>query len=102
MKKLIWNGQTLTPRFLHYADSDRTAIQLVTEDGQPYATATVNMPEVPLEEGEVILKSYSENAGLREAMVDAGWVRDTGWRVQAGWAEVSVVVLLIAPGEQYD
>ena len=38
----------------------RLALELIdAEDGCPVMTATVNLPEVKLEENEVIIKNYS-------------------------------------------
>ena len=77
-----------------YADRlRRVALRLVeAETGEPYCTATVNMPEVPLAEGEVLIKNYSENEGVLAALVAAGVVEDTGRRVDAGYAGAGVAV----------
>ena len=52
----------------------RLAVQL-TSDNEPYATLSVNIPEVELAVGEFIAKTYSENEGLLEALVAAGKVQ---------------------------
>jgi len=55
----------------------RVALQLVTyENGypEPVARATINLPECDLAENEVIIKDYSENHGMLDALVDAGIV----------------------------
>lgn len=56
--------------------NNRLGIQLFSyaEDNQfiePWATATVNLPDQPLNPGEVFIKDYSENAGLLELLVRA-------------------------------
>lgn len=74
--------------------NDRPALQLIdAEDGSPIATATVNLPDVPLGRNQVAIKNYSENAGMLEALVDAGVVKPTGQTVPSGYAEVSVYEL---------
>lgn len=52
----------------------RVCLQAYTLDGEPYLTATVNVPDVDLEDGQVVIKDYSENAGVLKALVDAGIV----------------------------
>lgn len=45
--------------------------------GEQIARATVNIPEAHLEPNEVIIKSYSENAGMLEALQEAKIVSKT-------------------------
>lgn len=54
-------------------ENGRTAIQL-TEDGSPFAVATINDPSVDLRDGHVLIKNYSENSGMVQALHDAGVV----------------------------
>ena len=74
-----------------------TAIYLVdTADGEPVATATVNVEGVSekLPASEVLIKDYSENEGMMDALIAAGLVRDTGRRVPTGYVTVPVARLL--------
>lgn len=67
----------------------RTALQLVdAEDGAPVATATVNLVDQPLAEGEVFVKDYAENAGMLDALTKAGIVEPTGERVRSGFVDI--------------
>lgn len=51
----------------------RIAIQLVDAGNhEPFATATVNLPELPLEEKQVAIKNYAENEGIEEPLLEAG------------------------------
>jgi hypothetical protein len=45
-------------------DNGRTAIQLQSENGHPFAMLTVNLTQAHCGENEVYIKSYAENAGL--------------------------------------
>lgn len=91
-----FNGYVLYLILGKYAEGGRTSIHLVDADsGEPYCTATVNVPEEPLGPGEVIIKSYSENEGLLERMVEGGVVEPTGRIVQLGHAEAHVCRLLL-------
>ena len=49
-----------------------TAISLVSAtDGCPVAVATVNVEDYPLQDGQILVKDYSENAGMVSALVNA-------------------------------
>lgn len=73
----------------------RTALRLIdVEDGSPVAVATVNLPDVELEADEVLIKTYSENAGMLETLIDAGVIEDTGKNVQSGYVVLPVCKLL--------
>ena len=68
-----------------YSDG-RPAIALFDcEDGSPVACATVNVPEIPLAIDEIIVKDYSENAGMLDALVAAGIVTTTDKTVPLGF-----------------
>lgn len=52
----------------------QTAIQLITQEGEPYTTATSAAPAVNLEPDEVLIKDFSENEGVLAALNKAGIV----------------------------
>ena len=68
----------VTVRTDRYAYGGNLAVQLDCQDGEPYATLSVNTPGVPLAADEFVFKTYSENEGLLEAMHLAGVVVLTG------------------------
>lgn len=69
------------------------ALQAYSEDG-PWAMCTVCMPEYDLAENEVIIKDYSENEGILEALVEAGIVSEPVRTVIVGFAIGYVCLLL--------
>ncbi len=73
MNTVQFFDETFTIKFLTYTNG-RKAIQLVDEMGCPMCVATVNMPEVPVAEGNVLIKNWSENKGMLEALITAGIV----------------------------
>lgn len=82
-----------------YLVGDRICLQLVdANNGELIATATVNLPETPLEDGEVFIKDYSENEGMLDALVEAGVVEDTGRRVLSGFVSIPVCRILEVEG----
>jgi hypothetical protein len=93
--KLNAHGTTydVTVKLSKY-NNDRIAIQLIdVSDGMPYATATVNMPNVLLEDNEVLVKDYSENGGMLEFLMTNNIVTPTMQGVHAGhvWFPVATV-----------
>ena len=75
----------------------RLAIQLYDGNGEPFATATVNVPAMPLAQNQVLIKDYDENEGLLAALEGAGIVRTTGVRCRLGFVQADVCQLLIPP-----
>lgn len=65
------------------------------EDGSPVCVATVNLPEINVQEGHTLIKNYSENNGVLEALVKAGIVEDTGRVFPAGHVEANLVKIII-------
>ena len=75
-KQIVFKDWTCEARYRFYYNS-RVAIQLYgAENGEPIATATVNLPELPLKEGQCFIKNYSENEGMVNALVAAGLVEE--------------------------
>lgn len=75
-------------------DNGRPALQLIdAEDGSPIATATVNLPDVPLGRNQVAIKDWSENEGMLKALTEAGIVKPTGQTVPSGYVEVPICEL---------
>lgn len=50
----------------------RQAIRAVNSEGEHLATLTVNIPELPLKEGEMFIKDWGENEGALLTLVNAG------------------------------
>lgn len=70
------------PRFLsiacdRYRDNGRLAVFLL-ENGEPFATLSVNLPGEALAADEFAVKTYSENEGLYEALLAANAIEITG------------------------
>jgi hypothetical protein len=69
-----------------YREGRPSLMLLDAEDGCPYAIASVNMPEVNLEDDEIIVKNYSENVGMFEFLTENNIVTPTGAYVGTGFA----------------
>ena len=73
----------VTIRKRNYSNG-RPALELLNaEDGLPYATATVNLPDVLLADNEVLIKDYSENDGMLDFLVNNCIVYPTSRGVQS-------------------
>lgn len=72
-----------------YADGT-TALQVFMEDGDLWATLTACSPGTRLGDGEVLVKTYSENEPMVAPLLATGAFEDTGRRVPAGFAELQV------------
>ena len=81
--------------YLQRYENRRLCIRLIDEEEYPYACATVNVPAADLKDDEVLIKNWSENRGVLEALLKAGVVEDTGQTVRTGNAEANVVRLRI-------
>ena len=100
MKNVIHNETECAVYFRRY-QNNRLAIQLVDiSDNLPYAVATVNLPEVTdLPENHVIIKSWSENAGMVEALFEAGIIDEFVRTHRTGYCEAGEHPLLVNPAE---
>lgn len=78
----------------HKYSNGRTALLLMDEEGQ-VACATVNLPELNLHDGEVFIKTWSENEGMMEFLLDNNIIIDTGREVPTGFVVARVGKLLI-------
>ncbi len=93
MKTVQFKGWNCVVEPAFYANN-RIALKLTdAEDGMPVATATVNVPEATLTEGEVLLKGWSENEGLPEVLEQAGLVELTGMYIPVGFVRAQVARL---------
>jgi hypothetical protein len=63
-----------TETYAHKADDAKDRIAIILEDistAEQVAVATVNVPNEPLADDEVIIKDYSENEGMLHTLIMA-------------------------------
>lgn len=83
---------------LGYYANGRVVIQLIDPlDNCCNAIATVNVPQVFIPNGYVLVKNYSENEGLLEDLIAGGIVGLPIGAVPCGHAQAYVCKLLVAP-----
>lgn len=72
------------------------ALHIWINDGQhptmwePYVSLTKNVRPNDCTNDEIIVKTYEENAHLRETLLGMGFFKDTGGRIVAGYAQLEV------------
>ena len=78
-------------------NNGRSAIELLEMDPAygptPYMTASVNIPNVLLQDNEVLIKDYSENEGITNFLAKHNIVTPTNNWVKSGYVDVQVCVL---------
>ena len=84
-------------RFVKY-NNDRTALQFVDPVDGPLCIASVNIPEVPLKDDEIIIKNYSENEGVLEDLISNNIVGELH-TVPCGFTEATICKLLVNPDD---
>ena len=78
-----------------YRNGHRSIHLVDKETDEPIACATLNIPWYPLDEDAVIIKDYSENQGMMDALREAGIIEPMGIQVSAGYAEAEVCRLCL-------
>lgn len=96
VKFMKWNCGI---KIVKYIAPDNLALQLIDmTDGSPVAMASVN-PDFKLNDGEIAIKSWSENKGMARILMDAGIISDIKRIVVMGFAEATVHDLLITKND---
>ena len=85
------NVQAVCTKFMN----GRTCILLLTEDGCPYIRCVANVPEVDLEDDEVVIRTYGECEGILPILQEAGIVGPALKYVVGGHVRMPVCKLLI-------
>lgn len=85
-----YRGEELKIKVRRYCSGYGVALQLVDNMGLPYATATVNLPNEKLESDEVAIKDYSENFGVKDALIHAGVIEEPHRWIYTGYVKVPI------------
>ena len=91
MKFCQWDCKIL----FGYYSNGRIAILLIDEaDSSPVAVATIDLPEVALLPREIIVKDYSENEGMVQALFDGNVIKMPARRVvETGFVKAPICEL---------
>lgn len=80
----------VTLKFDRYALDNSLALMLMRPDGQTAARATVYVRGSNLKEGEVLIKSWSENEGMAEELERLGIIGPVKRHVPTGHVQATV------------
>lgn len=89
---VTWRAHHLAVVFSRYERPANTCIDLITDTGERYATASTHISQ-ELPPDLVAIKDYSENTGIRQALIDAGIIQPEPW----GWVDSGYVRVYIHP-----
>lgn len=84
--------------YLEKAEYENGRICLVLkdiDDGMPVAKCTLNIPDKDLEEDEVFIKTYSENYGMLNTLIDAKVVAPPHKFISFHFNKIPVCKLLV-------
>ena len=92
-------GQTFegSLEYLQYHNGN-LAVQLNLDNGEPYATLSVNT-ELALADNEFVAKTYSENEGLVEQFIEKGYFVPVSISAPVGFAPSQPILRLSPPDE---
>lgn len=85
-----WRGKF---ELAQYREGNRACLSGIslTKDRVPFFTLTVNIPEIPLEEDEIIVKTWSENEEIANELLRwQDYFEDTGKRVPTGYVQAQI------------
>tara|TARA_Y100001938_G_C7984898_1_gene376381 strand:+ start:287 stop:568 length:282 start_codon:yes stop_codon:yes gene_type:complete len=90
-KTVNFMGEELTPIIGEYANG-QTSIQLVDQDGMPFMTASVAY-DVNIPGDCVIIKNYSENEGIMQALIEASIIEKPFCEIPVNFVKLYVAAL---------
>lgn len=64
-------------------------------DGEPFATFTSNLPDMPIAEGFAAIKTYSENEGLMEQLIAQRVIEKPSGQLNNGFATFPICRVLL-------
>ena len=73
--------------YKHYYMDGNTCLLAFLKNGEQFGVITLNVPEIELEEDEVVVKNYSENRLWIQYIFDSDVIIDTGKRISLGYIE---------------
>lgn len=86
--KFQYDGETLEIVERVYVEGGRIRLDIVDEQGCPYAVLTKNDIDCPLADGEFLVKTYAENENIAAAVKHL--FTDTGRRLPTGYVQLEI------------
>jgi hypothetical protein len=100
MKTVRFLGHDCVVEKTRYPNGRPALVLNDARDGEMFAVATVNLPDLPAGPNQVFIKDYSENEGMLAALEAAGIVRPLNVRARSEFVSVPICELLPPYQEQ--
>lgn len=78
-----------------YENGRPALIAFEDSTGEPFVNITVNVPEAPIPEGTAFIKTWSENHGILQELIDNGIVSSPMGEVALGYVSAPLCKVLI-------
>ena len=91
-KTVNFQGEELTPIIGQYANG-QTSIQLIDQNGEEFLTASV-AHDITIGTDQVIIKNYSENEGILEALIQSGIIEKPYMTIPVNFVTLYVSTLI--------
>ena len=91
-KTVIFRGEELTPVIGQYVNG-QTSIQLIDQNGEEFLTASV-AHDITIGTDQVIIKNYSENEGILEALIQSGIIEKPYMTIPVNFVTLHVTTLV--------
>jgi len=85
-----FKGELITTHYGRYDINSQLAVSYVNKAGETVATLTVCAPDLKLADGEILVKTWFENADLVVVAAASGYYKDTGKRELRGFSTAQV------------
>ena len=82
MKRIQWNGERLTLTKRHFQQNGTMTVFLIDETKFPVVSVNLNIPSEILKENEIIVNDFGKNEGIKQVLIDAGYLHPTSNWVQ--------------------
>ena len=78
VKKIKWQGEDLRLVKRHFMNIGGITILLIDETNFPHLIVSLNSKNYILQEKEIIVKDFGDNAGIKDVLISEGYLIPTG------------------------
>ncbi|MCK5346739.1 MAG: hypothetical protein KAR20_25195 [Candidatus Heimdallarchaeota archaeon] len=82
MKRIFWKGERLTLIKRLFQTNGTMTVFLIDDTKFPLVTVNLNVSSVILQENEIIVNDFGQNEGIKQVLIEAGFLHATGNWVQ--------------------
>lgn len=78
-----------------YEENGRLCLRLQSTDGEALMTVSSNLGEFEIANDSIFVKTYSENEGVMEALIEAGVLTEPKGSVSSGFCDFPICRVLV-------